>query len=98
MGSDPTHMCELLVGLPEMIIFGVFDMVDGMLRVHVETRVSRTGCAGCGVIARVKDRPVVELVDPPPFGRPTGLFWHKRRWCCLEEPCPTRSWTEVDVM
>ena len=51
-----------------------------MLRVHVETRVSRTGCARCGVIARVKDRPVIELVDLPSFGRPTRLVWHKRRW------------------
>ena len=62
MQSDPTRMCELLVGLPEVNVLGVVDVVDGMLRVHVETRVSRTGCAGCGVIARVKDRPVIELV------------------------------------
>ena len=90
-------MCELLVGLPEVNVLGVVDVVDGVLRVHVETRVSRTGCAGCGVIARVKDRPVIELVDLPSFGRPTRLFWHKRRWCCLEESCPAKSWTEVDV-
>jgi hypothetical protein len=53
--------------------------------------------AGCGVIAQVKDRPVIELVDLPSFGRPTRLVWHKRRWSCLEEPCPAKTWTEVDV-
>ena len=97
MESDPTRMCELLVGLPQVNVLGVVDVVDGVLRVHVETRVSRTGCAGCGVIARVKDRPVIELVDLPSFGRPTRLFWHKRRWCCLEKSCPAKTWTEVDV-
>jgi transposase len=90
-------MCELLVGLPEVNVLGVVDVVDGVLRVHVETRASRTGCTRCGVIARVKDRPVIELVDLPSFGRPTRLLWHKRRWRCLEESCPAKTWTEVDV-
>jgi transposase len=90
-------MCELLVGLPEMNVLGVVDAVGEMLRVHVETRVARTGCERCGVIARVKERPVVELVDLPCFGRPTRLVWHKRRWSCLEETCSTGSWTEEDV-
>ena len=31
-------MCELLVGLPEVNVLGVVDVVDGVLRVHVETR------------------------------------------------------------
>ena len=63
MESDPTRMCELLVGLPEMNVLGVMDVADEMLRVHVETRVARTGCERCGVIARVKEQPVVVLVD-----------------------------------
>ena len=87
-------MCELLVGLPDMNVLGVVDEVDEMLEVHVETRVDRTGCGRCGVVARVKERPVVVLVDLPCFGRPTRLVWHKRRWSCLEESCPTGSWTE----
>ena len=66
-------MCELLVGLPEMNVLGVVDVVDEMLRVHVETRVARAGCGSCGVIARVKERPVVELVDLPSFGRPSRV-------------------------
>src|ERR1039458_221068 len=52
----------------------------------------RPGCAGCGVFAHVKDRPVVVLVDLPCFGRPTHLVWHKHRWQCPETTCSTRSW------
>jgi metal-dependent amidase/aminoacylase/carboxypeptidase family protein len=51
--SDPTRMCELLVGLPEINVLGVVDEVDEMLQVHVETRVDRTGCRRRGVVARV---------------------------------------------
>jgi hypothetical protein len=72
-------MCELLVGLPDMNVLGVVDEVDEMLQVHVETRVDRTGCGRCGVVAGVKDRPVVELVDLPCFGRAVRLEWHKYR-------------------
>jgi transposase len=90
-------MCELLVGLPEINVLGVVDEVDKMLLVHIETRVDRSGCGRCGVVARVKERPVVVLVDLPCFGRPTRLLWHKRRWSCLEESCPTGSWTEEDL-
>jgi hypothetical protein len=68
-------MCEPLLGLPELNVHGVADMVGEMLCVHVETRVSRTGCGRCGVVARVKERPVLELVDLPSFGRPTRLVW-----------------------
>jgi len=85
-------MCELLVGLPEVNVLGIDDLVGEPLRVHVEVRTSRPGCAGCGVFAHVKDRPVVELVDLPCFGRPTRLVWHKHRWRCPEETCPTTSW------
>ena len=65
-------MCELLVGLPDINVLGVVDEVDEVLQVHVETRVDRSGCGRCGVVARVKERPVVVLVDLPCFRRPTG--------------------------
>jgi hypothetical protein len=84
-------MCEPLLGLPELIVHGVADMVGEMLRVHVETRVSRTGCGRCGVVARVKERPVLELVDLPSFGRPTRLVWRvfgsKRGVVAQPRPC-----------
>src|SRR5665647_2662096 len=85
-------MCELLVGLPEVNVLGIDDVVGEPLRVHIEVRTGRPGCAGCGVFAHVKDRPVVELVDLPCFGRPSRLVWHKHRWQCPESSCPMRSW------
>ena len=61
--------------------------------IHVETLPARTDWPDCGVVAQVKDRPLVELVDLPAFGRPSRLVWHKRRWRCPEMNCPTGSWT-----
>jgi transposase len=89
-----TRMCELLVGLPEVNVLGVDDECGGPLRVHVESRVERVWCRGCGGRAAVKDRPRVELVDLPCFGRPTRLVWHKHRWCCRD--CEAGSWTIID--
>jgi ribosomal protein S27AE len=80
--TDPHGMCDLLVGLPEMTMLGITEVVGGLLRVHVQTRALRPGCPNCGTLARVKERPVVELVDLPAFGRLTRLVWHKRRWRC----------------
>jgi transposase len=85
-------MCELLVGLPEVNVLGIDDVVGDPLRVHIEVRSRRPGCAECGVFAHVKDRPVVELVDLPCFGRPTRLIWHKHRWRCPEVSCAKTSW------
>lgn len=87
-------MCELLVGLPDVTVLGVVDEIDGPLRVHVETRDPRPSCAGCSGAVVVKDRPIVELVDLPCFGRSTRLVWRKRRWSCPDGACAIRSWTE----
>ena len=85
-------MCAVLVGLPDVTVLGVDD--DVPLRVHVETSSDRPCCVGCKTPAWVKDRPVVELVDLPCFGRPTRLVWHKHRWCCPNGDCGVGSWTE----
>lgn len=73
---DPARMCELLVGLPEVIVLGVTDERAGTpLRAHVEMQNGRRRCGDCGVAARVKERPEVELVDLPVFGRQARLVW-----------------------
>ena len=77
--TDPTRMCELLVGLPAVTVLGPDDEVGAPLSTHVETRARRPKCSECGVLARVKDRPVVTLVDLAALGRPTRLVWHKFR-------------------
>jgi transposase len=89
-------MCELLVGLPDVNVLAVVDVADEPIVVHIEARLERVWCMKCGARAVVKERPVVELVDLPCFGRPARLAWHKHRWCCPEVLCPTGSWTHVD--
>ena len=92
MELDPTRMCELLVGLPDVNVLGVDDR-PGQVWVHIETRGPRPCCSGCGGGATIKDRPVVELVDLPAFGRPSRLAWRKHRWACGDSACPVGSWT-----
>lgn len=87
-------MCELLVGLPEVTVLGVVDVVGRPLLVHVETRRERPVCPGCGGLVAIKDRPAVELVDLPAFGRTARLVWRKRRWTCRDSACAIGSWTE----
>lgn len=94
MESDPTRVCELLVGLPAVTVLGVVDVRDAPIVVHVETRDERPSCATCGVESVIKDRSAVELVDLPCFGRPARLVWRKHRWSCPNAACSTGSWTE----
>ena len=79
-----------------MAFLGVEDGDGGRAKIHVETKASLVGCPTCGVIARVKDRSAVELVDLALFERPTRLVWHKRRWMCPDGDCAMGSWTEED--
>ncbi len=96
MEIDPTRMCELLVGLgPDVEVRGVMGQPNGPLLVWVQTRLDGpVGCPACGTIAKVKDRPTVELVDLCSFGRPARLMWRKRRWECGDGDCPAGSFTE----
>ena len=95
MESDPTRMCELLVGLPDVTVLAVDDGVDWMT-VVVEKRGPRPACIGCGVPGWVKDRDEVLLVDLPVFGRPSRLLWRKHRWKCITDSCAMNTWT-LDV-
>jgi transposase len=85
-------MCELLVGLPDVVVLGI-ENFEGGLRVHIEERPVLWSCPACGARAWVKDRPEVELVDLPVFGRPARLVWHKHRLCCPNLGCAVGSWT-----
>ncbi len=97
METNPIRVCELLVGLPEVNVLGVADGGgDEPIRVHVECRLQRPACSGCGRTARVKERPEVELVDLPAFGRPVRLVWRKHRWQCPDPRCGQGSWTVED--
>jgi transposase len=93
---NPIRVCEVLVGLGGVDVVGVDDVVDDPIRVHVETRRLRPDCLRCETPAVVKDRPVVELVDLPVFGRPARLVWRKHRWACPDDTCPAGTWTEQE--
>lgn len=97
METDPTVMCELLVGLPAVNVLGVEDAgPDGPLRVHIETRGPRPRCRECGCEGWVKDRRELVLIDLPAFGRQVRLVWRKHRWQCSDPTCGVRSWTAED--
>jgi len=64
--------------------------------VHVELERGVVGCPTCGVVATVKDRHRVALVDLTMAGRQIVLVWNKRRFRCAEQRCFTGTWTEVD--
>src|SRR5207244_8755685 len=82
------------VGLPAVVVLGVDDEYDGPLRVYIESCDPRPSCPVCAGAVVIKDRPSVELVDLPCFGRPARLVWRKRRWSCPDAACATGSWTE----
>jgi transposase len=94
--TNATRMCALLVGLPDVTVLAVDDQPGEPIRVHVECLPGPAWCQACGVRARVKDRPVIELIDLRCFGRAVRLVWRKHRWCCPEPACLTGSWTHVD--
>jgi transposase len=93
---DPTRMCELLVGLPAIVVLGVVDDGDEPLQVHIELRDGRRCCVSCGTLARIKERPEVVLVDLPVFGRRARLVWRKHRLVCVQAGCSVLSWTVED--
>lgn len=94
MTTNPTRMCELLVGLPDVNVLSVTDTTGDGLEIRIETRFTRPTCFDCSTPATVKDRPVVVLVDLPAFGRPARLVWRKYRWRCPDLSCSVGSWTE----
>ena len=97
MESDPTRICQILVGLPDVAVLGVEDLpAGGPVTVHIESLVEQDRCPRCRGAGWVKERPVVVLTDLPAFGRPVRLAWHKVRRTCPDGGCPQGSWTSSD--
>ena len=66
MEVDPTRVCELLVGLPDVNVLGVIDAVGLPVRVVIESRGPRPACSGCAGAVVVKDVPDFALVAGTP--------------------------------
>jgi transposase len=88
--TEPTRMCALLVGLPDVTVLGVGDWPH-WLRIVIVTELEAPAC--CEVLGHRHGLRDVELVDLPVFGRPTRLVWRKQRWRC---PACRRAWTEQE--
>ncbi len=95
METDPTRMCELLVGLPDVNVNGVGNW-PGWLRIAITTRGPRPVCDSCGGGVHGHGRNDIVLVDLPVFGRPARLVWSKQRWKCPNPNCQVGTWCEVD--
>jgi transposase len=76
------------------VVLGVLD--GPVIEIHLECRCVLVGCPECGTIAQLKEQRIVPFVDPTCFGRPTRLFWHKRRFRCAEVEGEKTTWTEED--
>jgi len=95
--TDPTRMCELLVGLGEVDLVGIDDGGEGTpLVVVIRSRRPRPTCDACGGWVWSKGYRTVVLVDLPAFGRPVRLRWRKRRWMCPNTDCEVSSFVEQD--
>lgn len=96
MITDPIVISQRFSRLPNVKVLGIDDEAGGVFRAHVECAARVHGCPSCGVVAHVKDRYRVELIDLPIYGQPTRLVWHKRRLRCPDPDCPMGSWAERD--
>ena len=67
----------------------------GELEIMIETPAGPEGCPGCGAVATPKDRRPTWVADLPIAGRPVVLCWVKRIWCCAQQRCETKTWTET---
>ena len=92
--DDPTvSVTAALLGLAGFEVLAAAD-AGGEVEVLVETTAHPVGCPRCGAIATAKDRRPVWVRDLPVGGRPVVICWVKRIWCCRQELCPARTWTE----
>ena len=77
--SAATGLAEAMLGLPGFRVLVVL-RTDAEVVIEIETTAERSGCPGCGVVARAHERMTVEYRDLAAFGRPARLRWVKRRW------------------
>ena len=91
---DPTaSVTAALLGLAGFEVLAAVE-IGGEVEVLVETPAEPVACPRCAGIATAKDRRPVWVRDLPVGGRPVVICWVKRIWCCRQDACPVRTWTE----
>ena len=94
----PARMCEKLVGLGDVDLFGINDSGEQTpIGVVIRSRRPRPTSEACGGRVWSKGYRTAVLVDLPAFGRPVRLRWRKRRWTCPDSGCAVRSFVEQDA-
>jgi Helix-turn-helix domain of transposase family ISL3 len=93
MDEATASVTAALLGLAGFEVLAAAE-AGGEVEVLVETATGPVGCPRCGAIATAKDRRPVWVRDLPVGGRPVVICWVKRIWCCRQERCPARTWTE----
>lgn len=93
MGGEVTELACVFLGMPELLVKSARE-VGGELHVLVETKPGPVGCRRCGTLAESKGRRNSCIRDLEVSGRPTVLFWKKRRWRCKDPDCEAKTWTE----
>ena len=87
--------CVQFVGLDYVVVVDLETAVSGLV-LTTQTLPRPVGCPSCGVLARLKDRAPVRLIDLPCSGRPTTTVWLKRRFTCIDVDCEQKTFTERD--
>jgi transposase len=90
---DGSSDARAMLGVEGFVVLATIEE-RGELFVLVESSSGRTGCPSCGVIASGHGRSVVQVRDLPTAGRPMRLVWRRRRFCCREADCPTKTFVE----
>jgi transposase len=91
----PRDAASVLFDLSGYRVIDAFDLPDGRREVTIEAVHVEDGCPDCGVLSsRVHQRTRQRLRDVPVAGR-VEVVLVKRRFACLEPPCPRRTFVEV---
>jgi transposase len=93
--TDPSEIVQVLVGLKDVRVVH-YERRGRHVALMVEQTPGAVQCPACGVLAQVKERPVVHYVDLPVYGTPMSLAWKKHRMRCANPECARRSWMLED--
>ncbi|MCP4959002.1 MAG: ISL3 family transposase [Actinomycetia bacterium] len=79
--------------MPELVV-GVQELIDGEWWLYVETAADVVGCPDCGCRAIGHGRTRSAVRDLAVAGRPTVLWFARRRWRCPDSDCEVNTWSE----